>query len=416
LIQPDSGLHVARNDLFNEKPNPEVFLHYPDFHPSGMDEILHRFRTVTNLTNQARFVIAGWASIPQAVAMNMFKLCFFSVLLGFCGCSSISSKFSRQPKMFSLPEVTELCESEGIRVLVHGADHKRGYYVASWSNPQSFFNRYNFSFVSQKPEIRDQISELKRGDALFVKGPVRVHKGQPHILIEAFELRKPFEPGVVFDGGAYAPKTELPGELAAGGRESGRQEFYVHATDQGGKIIVLEFGDTIVPMYVKSAEHTSGLHRGDYVDVAYTISSSDNPHRPVHLILNETAEEPVRVLDEIVTQHQQDLDVTGRLVMFPKSPTINNNVFAVEVRHKRFPDLPARYFTIVPEDFESDSFQAFRDLFHAAWDQDSRIFKGRNKYIHLNLNVNVKGTGNVVSQNQANAQIFTDLEKIQIIK
>ena len=214
------------------------------------------------------------------------------------------------------------------------------------------------------------------------------------------------------DSVTYKPKTDLPGTLV----NKSREQFYIHATDNKGKILILEHGDTIVPMYIKNGTLTENLHRGDYVVLAYKISKSDNPKRPTHLVLDETAKEPVKVLDEVVKLHKQDMDVTGRLVMFPKSPTINNNVFAVEVRSEKYPHLASRYFTIVPKDFKPESFKAFRDKFHAEWDKDNQIFKGRNKYIHLNLKVNVKGIGNVVSKNQANAQIFTTVEQIKILK
>ena len=48
------------------------------------------------------------------------------------------------------------------------------------------------------------------------------------------------------------------------------------------------------------------------------------------------------------------INLEGRLVMFPKSPTINRNIFAIEVPYL---GKPARYFTILPKSFEGDNFK-----------------------------------------------------------
>ena len=111
--------------------------------------------------------------------------------------------------------------------------------------------------------------------------------------------------------------------------------------------------------------------------------------------------------------HEKEIELEGRLVMFPKSPTINRNIFAIEVPYV---GKPPRYFTILPKSFENDNFKKLLGKIQNHWDANpQKIYKGRNKYIHLELICKAKGKGNVVSPNQANPQIFTTIEELHIV-
>jgi hypothetical protein len=239
-----------------------------------------------------------------------------------------------------------------------------------------------------------------------------MNRGQAHLVIEKFKFKKAYKDGVTHSDGEFARDTKLPGDLV----NKKRALFYVHATSQGGKVLVLEYNDTVVPLIVKNPDLTKDLYRGDYIDLAYKIQRSDVGYRATHLLINESDPEPVKILDAVVKLHDKDLHLEGRMVMFPKSPTINRNIFAVE-RHWNNGAGAPRYFTILPEDFKGDKFKNLLKKMQTAWDEmPDKIYKGRNKYIHTQYRLSIKGKGNVVSENQANPQIFTKIDDLKIIK
>lgn len=310
----------------------------------------------------------------------------------------------------TLEEVVAAAESQGVYGLIHGADHERRMYVLSWSHPRNFFNRYNLVMAPNSRELVAQFKTLNRGDRVFIQGDVRMNRGQGHVLVNKMDIKKRYVPKASHSAGEFTRMTKLPGDLL----DKNREVFYIHATEGGNTLLVLEHGDTMVPMIVKRPELVKHLYRGDYVELAYKIDrSSDNPYRPNHLTLDHDAVRPVNVLSAVVDLHDQDISLEGRLVMFPKSPTINRNIFAIEVPYV---GKPARYFTILPKSFEGDNFKNLLEKIQRHWDANPQlIFKGRNKYIHLELECKAKGKGNVVSPNQANPQIFTTIDDLHIV-
>ena len=318
--------------------------------------------------------------------------------------------FPHSKEAYTLDEVINAAETQGIYGLIHGADHDRKMYVISWSHPKDFFNRYNLVMAPNSRELSEKFKTLNRGDRIFIKGDVRLNRGQGHVLVNEMKIGKRFVPKADHSAGEFTRNTELPGDLLTKDREV----FYVHATDGGNTLLVLEHGDAMVPMIVKRPDLVKDVYRGDYVELAFKIDkSSDNPYRPNHLFLDHEASNPVRILDAVVDLHEKEIELEGRLVMFPKSPTINRNIFAIEVPYV---GKPPRYFTILPKSFENDNFKKLLGKIQNHWDANpQKIYKGRNKYIHLELICKAKGKGNVVSPNQANPQIFTTIEELHIV-
>ena len=339
---------------------------------------------------------------------NFLLLASFAFLFSLTSCKTGFP--SPDKKENTLEEVIAAAEKQGVYGLIHGADHERRMYVLSWSHPKNFFNRYNLVMAPNSRELVEQFKTLNRGDHVFVQGDVRMNRGQGHVLVNRMDIKKRYVPKADHSAGEFSRMTKLPGDL----KDKNREVFYIHATEAGNTLLVLEHGDTIVPMIVKKPELVKDIYRGDYVELAYQIDeSSDNPYRPNHLTLDHDAERPVKVLDSALALHDREIKLEGRLVMFPKSPTINRNIFAIEVPYV---GKPARYFTILPKSFENDNFNKLLGKIQDHWDANPQmIFKGRNKYIHLELEVKASGKGNVVSPNQANPQIFTTMEDLQII-
>ena len=71
----------------------------------------------------------------------------------------------------------------------------------------------------------------------------------------------------------------------------------VHAVGEGGQILVVEYKDTLFPIFVKATEYTQGLFRGDIIRLSYKIQT--RPQQPTHLQLNLEAEQPIEVNNTI---------------------------------------------------------------------------------------------------------------------
>ena len=167
----------------------------------------------------------------------------------------------------------------------------------------------------------------------------------------------------------------------------------------------------VLPVFVRRPELTRELARNDVVRLHYEIRS--RPDRPVHLELADAAQ-PVEVVDSITALHGRAADLEGALVLFPQSPQVRFNVFAVL---EPLVGGAQRQFTLVNFD-DAAKFTAIRAKLQAAWDgagPDAAV-SGRNKLISTKVRVRVKGIYNQIDPNQANAQIVLDgPEAIEIV-
>ncbi|NQZ59742.1 MAG: hypothetical protein HRT88_20005 [Lentisphaeraceae bacterium] len=339
----------------------------------------------------------------------MKKLLYATIPLAAIFLLSSCKSFPHTSTKYTLKQVSAVAGEKGINALIHGADQSQRMYVASWSNPQSFFNRYNFSIYPGNRQVAQSLAQVKRGDRIFIKGEIEKNGGQPHMKVEHMEIKKAYEPQIKHPAGHFERRPALLATL----KNKRRETFYIHAVENEGNILVLEYGDTVIPMIVKNNELTKNLYRGDYVRIAYKINISDK--RPTHLTFNHQAKDPLQVKSSIVKLHEKEVNYEGRLVMFPKSPTINRNIFAVEVKWQDG-KLASRYFTILPKDFTGENFAEILKKLQTTWDKyPQAVFKGRNKYIHHKIRVQVKGKANIVSENQANAQIFADIDNVVLL-
>jgi hypothetical protein len=94
------------------------------------------------------------------------------------------------------------------------------------------------------------------------------------------------------------------------------------------------------------------------------------------------------------------------LVLFPQSPQVRFNVFAVL---QKLPGDMQRQYTLA--NFEKqETFDAIREKLQKAWDAagpDSAV-SGRNKLISTKVRVRANGRFNETDPNQANVQIVLD--------
>jgi hypothetical protein len=220
---------------------------------------------------------------------------------------------------------------------------------------------------------------------------------QTHVELTSLEVVRKYEASPAVP--PYDYQSSIPDDL----RSKDNELFLVHAVNAGGTVLVVERGDVVLPVYVRRPELTRELARNDVVRLYYEIRS--RPEEPVHLQLKDV-ETPVEVIDSVMALHGKPASLEGALVLFPKSPQVRFNVFAVL---EELPGGMQRQYTLV--NFSGDdTFAAIRKKAQDAWDAagPNSAVSGRNKLISTKVRVRVTGTYNEIDPNQANAQIVLD--------
>lgn len=286
--------------------------------------------------------------------------------------------------------------TDGATGWVHGSSANQGVFVFTYRNPKDFFDYLIMSLVAQKPEVLKQLEALSRHDKVKIKGAFLDNPSpQKHINVASVEMVKKFDSPAPVP--PYQHETKLPDELL----NKTTALFLVHAVHEDGHILVVEYKDSVLPIFVKKGELTKNLYRGDLVRLNFSIQT--NPDRPTHLKLAESSPEAVQVVESILAKHGKPASVEGALILFPKSPEISLNIFAVL---EPLPEGLSRNYTLVNFD-SSEAFAQIRAKLQAAWDKHPGAYtNGRNKLLSTRIRVKATGTFNEVDPNQANAQIL----------
>jgi hypothetical protein len=301
----------------------------------------------------------------------------------------------------------ELGRGNAIEGEIHGAYPDLDLYVFTYRAPGNFFEFVEVSLVAPDDTLAQSLAELRRHDRVRIRGAVLENRSsQMHVELSALEVVDDYEPAPAIP--AYDYEAAIPDDLL--GKQAAL--FLVHAVLAGGAVLVVEHRDVVLPVFVRRRpELVRDLSRNDVVRLFYDIRNY--PDRPVHLELADV-EQPVEVVDSIAALHGRPADVEGQLVLFPRSPQVAFNVFAVL---QRLPGGHQRQFTLANFD-SADTFRAIREKLQAAWDaaDPSTVVSGRNKLISTAVRVHVTGTFNQIDPNQANAQIVLDgSEAIDIV-
>lgn len=305
-------------------------------------------------------------------------------------------------------EVTQLSqelESSGLIGRIHGAASTAQLFVMSVREPNNFFSHREFSLVPGDEATKATLSQVNRHDLICIQGDFLENPSpQKHVWVKSAEVLESW-PGLG-DFPPYERSAGLPAELANQTQFVGK----VHAIGEGGKILVVEYKDGVLPIFVEATDYTEGLFRGDIVRLSYTLQ--ERPQQPTHLKLNLESEQPIEVIDAIASWHQQEKTLSGKLVKFPQSPQLNFDVYAIEVETQGI----KRTFTLVNFD-DIDAFTKIREQLAALWDSHvATAVSGRNMLINPDVIVEASGSINVVSPEQANPQLLLDsAEAIRLI-
>ena len=292
----------------------------------------------------------------------------------------------------------QLTSDSGAVGEIHGAYRELDLYVLTYRNPKNFFEFIEVSLIPGSPQISSLLAGLHRHDRVRIKGELLDNRSpQPHVELSSLEVVKRYEATPAMP--AYTYSADIPADLR--GKDS--ELFLVHNVGAGGRILVVEHKDVVLPIHVRRPELTRDLARNDVVRLSYEIRTE--PERPVHLRLREDASQPVEVVDSVMGLNQKPAVVEGALVLFPKSPQVAFNVFAVL---QELPGGLRRQYTLA--NFESEkTFEEIRKKLQLAWDQSGNVpVSGRNKLISTNVRVRATGKFNAIDPNQANVQIVLD--------
>ena len=289
----------------------------------------------------------------------------------------------------------ELHSARGAEGEVHGANAAAGLYVFTYRNPRNFFDYYELSLAPQDARIASALAELRRHDRVRITGRFMDNPSpQKHIEVSSVAVVKRYA------GSPEIPAYDYPENAFSELRGADAALFLVHGVQADGRVLVVEHRDRVLPMFIRRPDLTRSLARNDVVRLHYRLQ--DSPEQPAHLELRDDVEQPVEVIDSVMALHGKEARVEGALALFPKSPQVQFNVFAV------LQDLPGglrRQYTLANFK-DKETFAKIRDKLQAAWDASPEAASGRNKLVSRRVRIRVAGTFNEVDVNQANVQIL----------
>lgn len=334
---------------------------------------------------------------------------FLALFLSSCSTlSPVDFKCSKASKKTEIDfTILEKCLlTDGVELEVHGAAPMSRLFVVTYRNPKNFFQAVHLSLLSKNPEVKALIPTLKRHDRIFIKGGFApITSPQKHIL--AGEIK-------ILSRSAQAPHSNeytyqtLPGSILEKNHLIGK----VHAVFGDGKILVVEEGDLVIPVFVEEpwVEAVNPLARGDKIEINYIVQN--RPKNPVHLNFDPSAPFAFKVLHSAMQDHGRPITITGKLIRFPASPMVKFPVFAVNVDMGDGVLLPHTVLSFT----DPELFAQARKLFQSIWDKHPQgVSQYRNKFINDDITVTVSGTYNMIHPLQANPQVvISNINEIKI--
>ena len=314
--------------------------------------------------------------------------------------SATDNACTYNPEVYQGLELSKLAqelENTGLIGSIHGAAKTSQMYVMSVREPNNFFSHREFSLLANDPASLDTLKQVNRHDRVCIQGNIIPNPSpQQHIAVNSIQIVEPWAQPEGF--ALYERQANIPEQLQRQSSLIGK----VHAIGAEGKILVVEYQDGVIPIYVTATEYTQGLYRGDIVKLAYQIQQ--RPQEPLHLQLDTTVAKPIEVKDAIALWHNEANTLTGSLVKFPQSPQLKFDVYAIEVDTQGI----KRYFTLI--NFEDiAAFENIRTKLAQIWDENAATaVSGRNMLINPEVTIEAQGITNIVSPEQANPQILLD--------
>ncbi|MGK7885446.1 MAG: hypothetical protein AB4057_12580 [Crocosphaera sp.] len=305
----------------------------------------------------------------------------------------------------NLSNLSNELENTGLLGEIHGTVPEENIFVLAVRDPDNFFDFQHFSVIPGNQQTQEILKKVGRHDRVCLQGKlIKNPSPQPHIVVKSAVVKESWQGLEGYKN--YEYQADIPAEL----KYKNNAIFKVHFVNEEGKILVVEYKDKVLPIFVKNTELTKDLYRGDLIDISYKIQTW--PGQPTHLNLNLNTETPIKIVDRLVAKHNTETTLTGKLVKFPQSPQIQFDVYAIEIVTEELP----RYYTLV--NFEDrKEFEKIREKLANIWNDNlDTITSGRNFLINPNIIIEAQGKVNVISPQQANPQILLEnVDKIQLV-
>lgn len=299
-----------------------------------------------------------------------------------------------------LSQLSQELEGNGLIGRIHGASAAAKMVVLSVREPGNFFAHREFSLIGEDETVQTSLDQLHRHDQVCVQGSIMANPSpQLHVKVSTLDVQEPWTG--LDEHPDYEYEDGVPEELM----DQSNVVTKVHAIGEGGKILVVEYKDRVLPIFVPTPEMTEvtqSLYRGDIVRLAYQVQL--HPNSPMHLQLDPTVAEPIEMLDAIAPQHGEAKTLSGQLVQFPKSPQLRFDVYAINVETEGV----YRTFTLLNFN-DMEAFEGIRTKLADIWEnQKDTAVRGRNYLINPEITIEANGLVNVISTEQANPQILLD--------
>lgn len=296
-------------------------------------------------------------------------------------------------------KIEEQLKTTGLVGEVHGSVNPLGLYVLTYRTPGNFFEHAEFPMITSDAAIRSQLQELQRHDKIRVFGGFAgINAPQKHIKLTKLEK--------VYDhvSPIEIPEFSYPPEVRDEIKNSTSLITRVHAIAEQGRVLVVEYKGFVIPMAVNEVSHlqtSAGLYRNDKVKIHYTLQKK--PGRPMHLELLKSDANAIEVMRRVADPHGTKVERTGSLVLFPKSPQVAFDVYALQVIDED--GIPTEYTLVNFEDTEL--FKALRQKAADGWAKSPQTaIPGRNKLVNPKIKVTARGIYNLIVFDQANPQII----------
>ena len=309
--------------------------------------------------------------------------------------AGICEKEKAATSRFDENYVEERLQDDGIVAYVHSAVPSQKLFVISVKNPdlKLMFDTLEFPISGFDQSLVGKVKNLKRHDKICLTGQLDRAHGKPiaHVFVTDFKVLTPS----IVDASKYAYEEEVMEELKTKNEIIAK----VHISLRNGEIFVVEYKDRIIPVLVKNTSLTRDLYRGDKILLKYLIKT--HPESPKHMVIDEKAQEPLKVLASLKDQNGKIGELDGFLVLYPKNSQTNQNVYAVQIEDND--KIKFDYFLLSEDDAV---FSEIKERASNIWKKnEERVIQGRNRLFLPSVKVRVKGTVQVISKKQGNPQI-----------
>ena len=294
-----------------------------------------------------------------------------------------------------------LLQTKGAKGLVHGSVPETDMYVFAYGDP---IRSTHYSLIPANATINAELKKIARNQIVTIYGNT-AGKGTPqqHVIVKKIEAGEVWNPKISDDPKItleYSKEPRTP-ELAKHLKEKKEIDCSVHALLHEGKVLIVNYGGHIIPVHVKEKDTrwTKDLWSTDKIRLRLAVRNHEQG--PPHVSLRDEKDiAPVKVLESITEIQGKERKVKGSLVLFPKSPLLNIDIWGVQ--EKDPVSGLTRVYSLYNFNNEKDA-QKIDEVMRAAWYKQRKGFiQYSSSFYHPEIRIEISGTVNQLVRNQRN--------------